>query len=349
MTVRRCPKCKTAHQDDGRPGCACKAGAPVAEPDFTPLHIRPYVHVPESADQQEQTSRSSALGGRTPESGGGAPALRKPADRPGPPDRSAGQDEDSQGSAASVTVRRPKAAPPGGEAGSDRERRRRRVGAVAGAAVAVAAVSAAVFGGLLMAENAFDHPGPDEYQGGPTMMVPTVKAPHPSDSPAQTDSPTPPAASPRELLSAPPSSTPSATPTHQKTADSTKPTASASTGSHQPPPSDGTPPVLKKGDTGPEVVDLQNRLKTVGGLYSDASDGIYDDGLQKAVTTFQQWRSVQGDPAGVYGEHTRQVLESETGGPRDVPPAQGAVAAPSLRAAAPAAAGPPGGRRPAAG
>jgi hypothetical protein len=319
VTVRRCPQCQTARQDDGRPGCACRADESAPEPDFTPLHVRPFVRVAEAADREVPAAENPAAGRHTPESVGAAPAPAAGPDQAPVPERQ-GQDTELTATARpSGSVHR------GTGTGDDAARRRRRAGTVAGMSVAVAAVSAALVGGWLMLKDSLGQPVPDGYRGGPTLMVPTVGPPHPSVLPSETGVPT------RAGTGAPgtsrsTASAGTATPTGSATGKpggGGHPSPSTTSGSgpgpgpgDEPPPDDGgAPPVLSVGDTGPEVTDLQNRLKTVGGLYSDPSDGVYDQGLKDAVTTFQQWRAVQGDPAGVYAERTRAALERETGGP----------------------------------
>lgn len=100
-----------------------------------------------------------------------------------------------------------------------------------------------------------------------------------------------------------------------------QPSASASTQQPAPPPTasgaadpDG-PGTLREGDSGPEVTDLQERLRRIPDVYKDGStDGTYDANLTAAVARFQLWYGIRGDEDGVYGDDTRRDLESRTGG-----------------------------------
>ncbi|WP_169808214.1 peptidoglycan-binding domain-containing protein, partial [Streptomyces hygroscopicus] len=80
------------------------------------------------------------------------------------------------------------------------------------------------------------------------------------------------------------------------------------------PPEPPGPPVLRKGDSGPEVVELQKRLGQLL-LYIGVSDGKYDDGVRNAVSNYQSQHDITDDPDGVYGENTRNDLESRTDEP----------------------------------
>ncbi|MER5428148.1 peptidoglycan-binding protein [Streptomyces sp. NPDC002588] len=71
---------------------------------------------------------------------------------------------------------------------------------------------------------------------------------------------------------------------------------------------------LREGDSGPEVTDLQKRLLRIPDVYKDgATDGRYTTVLTEAVARFQLWYGIRGDEDGVYGDDTRQALESRTG------------------------------------
>ncbi|MFF3501330.1 peptidoglycan-binding protein [Streptomyces sp. NPDC003247] len=74
------------------------------------------------------------------------------------------------------------------------------------------------------------------------------------------------------------------------------------------------PGTLREGDTGPEVTDLQQRLRRIPNVYDDGpTDGRYGTVLTEAVARFQLWYGVRGDETGVYGDDTRRDLESRTG------------------------------------
>ncbi|WP_326799593.1 peptidoglycan-binding protein [Streptomyces sp. NBC_01808] len=75
------------------------------------------------------------------------------------------------------------------------------------------------------------------------------------------------------------------------------------------------PPVLGPGDSGPEVTELQHRLRQVGLGLLQPADGAYDDGVRTSVRTFQSVNGLEEDERGVYGPETRQELESRTDEP----------------------------------
>jgi peptidoglycan hydrolase-like protein with peptidoglycan-binding domain len=125
----------------------------------------------------------------------------------------------------------------------------------------------------------------------------------PSTSTGPTPSPTPTSASPSPSASATPS--PSAT-----TAGAT---ASASTDSGNDD-SQGDAQVLRPGDEGSGVTELQLRLRQLG-LYHGRTSGYYDYRVENAVRSYQFARGITQDEYGVYGPATRARLESETSEP----------------------------------
>ncbi|MEU8652015.1 peptidoglycan-binding domain-containing protein [Streptomyces sp. NPDC048737] len=81
-----------------------------------------------------------------------------------------------------------------------------------------------------------------------------------------------------------------------------------------PPADPDGPGTLREGAAGPEVADLQQRLRRIPNVYDDgATDGRYDTVLTEAVARFQLWYGIRGDESGVYGDDTRRDLESRTG------------------------------------
>ncbi|MER6157006.1 peptidoglycan-binding domain-containing protein [Streptomyces sp. NPDC001868] len=70
---------------------------------------------------------------------------------------------------------------------------------------------------------------------------------------------------------------------------------------------------LREGDSGAEVSELQQRLLRIPNVYDNGStSGEYDAVLKEAVARFQLWYGIRGDETGVYGNDTRQDLESRT-------------------------------------
>ncbi|WP_229702727.1 peptidoglycan-binding domain-containing protein [Streptomyces albiflavescens] len=68
---------------------------------------------------------------------------------------------------------------------------------------------------------------------------------------------------------------------------------------------------LQRGDKGPEVTELQLRLRQLS-LYMGNDDGKYDNQVEEAVRRYQWARGITADEQGVYGGATRTSLESET-------------------------------------
>ncbi|MDK1475825.1 peptidoglycan-binding domain-containing protein [Streptomyces sp. 549] len=73
--------------------------------------------------------------------------------------------------------------------------------------------------------------------------------------------------------------------------------------------------LLREGDAGPAVADLQVRLLRVPDVYAGGSvNGRFDAQLTSAVARFQEWYGIRGDETGVYGDDTRRDLEALTEG-----------------------------------
>ncbi|MFJ4521924.1 peptidoglycan-binding protein [Streptomyces sp. NPDC088810] len=71
--------------------------------------------------------------------------------------------------------------------------------------------------------------------------------------------------------------------------------------------------VLRQGDSGHGVFELQVRLQQIPGIYDGgAIDGRYDAEVRAAVTLFQERYAVHGDESGVYGARTRFALMLRT-------------------------------------
>ncbi|MFF8013665.1 peptidoglycan-binding protein [Streptomyces sp. NPDC007929] len=207
--------------------------------------------------------------------------------------------------------------------GARRSGRRRRSLLVAATGACVAVVAAAGY-----ASGLFSYESPSRDTALPDDIRASVPD-APSSSPAS--------ASPRGSASAAPAApaapspspsrdgSPSASPSPSAPSASASPSQSPSPSAPQPsgsvtsaeqaPPDNGRrkagPTVLRLGDRGPEVTELQLRLRQLY-LYDDDTDGIYDDRVADAVRTYQWSRGVQSDELGVYDRATREKLESET-------------------------------------
>jgi hypothetical protein len=105
--------------------------------------------------------------------------------------------------------------------------------------------------------------------------------------------------------------------TEKEARATTPPPAPSAPASSAPAQDDGVDPdgpgTLREGDSGPEVAELQQRLRRIPNVYDDGSTaGRYDAVLKEAVARFQLWYGIRGDETGVYGNDTRQDLESRT-------------------------------------
>ncbi|MBR8641442.1 peptidoglycan-binding protein [Streptomyces tuirus] len=135
-----------------------------------------------------------------------------------------------------------------------------------------------------------------------TPSAPAAPPPSPSDSGSPSASPSPSASS--------------ASPSPSQPASPSAPSASATaTAPEHAPPDNGRqnagPTTLRLGDRGPEVAELQLRLRQLY-LYDEDADGDFDSRLEDAVRTYQWSRGIQSDDLGVYDRETRARLESET-------------------------------------
>ncbi|MEV5881360.1 peptidoglycan-binding domain-containing protein [Streptomyces sp. NPDC052020] len=337
-----CPRCGAQRRADRTPSCGCgrqasdalrearEAQAAAAE-DFDPLRIRPYVELgTPSASAPAPAEPDATMPLRA--AGPGAPPGEASAVPPAAP---AGAPSAADPRLFESAEREPgPALGPAADGGTDgdwdggegRPRRRRRgvlLGA-AGAAVAVVAV-AGYAGGLFSYETpSRDGALPREVRAGvPEPSAATASAP-----------PAPPAGTPTRPGSASPSpsadGSPSASPTPAPTPSSASPTPSRSpsptaspttarpTATARQPGDDDREDghessVLRRGDRGPQVADLQTRLRKVY-LYTGEVDGVFDQRVEDALRNFQWSRGIRSDELGVYGPETRQRLEAETSG-----------------------------------
>ncbi|MFD5079486.1 peptidoglycan-binding protein [Streptomyces sp. NPDC058371] len=344
-----CPECGTHREPDGTPSCACTqrasdalrdartADAAAAE-DFDPLRIRPYVDVGGTADADLAGPPHADLGGAPhagradrDETGRGEPArdetgrsqtardetrrgesartMPLPRAMPGPEPEEVRLPQE-QGHATEAPG---SAFPPSG----NRPRRRRRIALVGAAGAVVGVLAAAGFATGLLSYDSPERDGalPDAVRESVPEESPDGTASAPASRSA---SPTAPA---RETASAGGGPSPSASssgrsakPSRPATPTEAPPTARA-TGSIGPPDDSGQDKrgaqVLRPGDQGPEVTELQLRLTQLA-LYIGTADGTYDSQVEEAVRRYQVARGITTDEQGVYGPSTRTSLESET-------------------------------------
>ncbi|MFB8754030.1 peptidoglycan-binding domain-containing protein [Streptomyces nigra] len=285
-----CPACGAARAPDGTPACDCadraadarreaRTAEVAAAEDFDPVRIRPFVGLAEADDG----------GADTPPLAGEIPA-----GSPAPP--SATTDEESP-----AAPERP---------------RRRRAPLIAGAGALLAvAVTGASFGGL------FGYDGPERGGADGGLRAPLPDATSSEAGTGSSAAAGVPSTAASAASSGPSGGAPSATgstgvsptPAEGSGTPSAGPSGAAPSEGQTPSPTGqaGEPPVLRRGDRGPEVVELQLRLRRTG-LYAGEADGVYGGSVESAVRAYQLTRVVLDDESGVYGRPTRTALESET-------------------------------------
>ncbi|MET8077561.1 peptidoglycan-binding domain-containing protein [Streptomyces sp. NPDC005303] len=303
-----CPECGAPRGTDNTPSCGCtqrasdalrdaRTAEAAAAEDFDPLRIRPYVELDdETAPVPRVPAPDATMPLRVP---------TPPAATPSPADLSLFEAAGGSSSRGETTGAHP-----------HRTRRRTVLLAAIGAVVAVVAAAG-------LASGLFAYEPPSRDQAAPRDVRPAVpdattsaasappstataslrpsSAPPPataSASPSASPSPSRSSASPAPSRSVEPSATPSAS-------AATKPAAGSDAAREV------TPPVLRRGSEGPEVVELELRLSQVG-LYSRKAAGHYNEGVEDAVAAYQWQRGIQGAEHGVYDLVTRERLESET-------------------------------------
>ncbi|GAA0904501.1 peptidoglycan-binding domain-containing protein [Streptomyces thermoalcalitolerans] len=228
---------------------------------------------------------------------------------------------ESTAAGPAVKAEGPRPAPRGG--------RRRRTAVVLAGSAAVAAVAAAGFAGGLLSP---DSPRQDrashfvresapeaseDVSGAPSPTASTVSAPasapaSASGSPSAGESTSP---SPSAPASSTASQSPSASPSPTGAGPSAGPEQSEPAGpatTLKAPAPENPGPVLRRGDQGAEVAELQQRLRQLH-LYTGKADGFYSGRVERAVRTYQWTRGIREDEPGVYGPATRARLEAETG------------------------------------
>ncbi|MBV7698438.1 peptidoglycan-binding protein [Streptomyces sp. TRM70350] len=298
----RCPECGAPRGADNTPSCACgeraaealrdaRTAEQAAAEDFDPLRIRPYV----ALDATAPDAPTEAVPPAEP-----TLPLPAPTSPPAPAITRATESEPRPRTA------RPRPA-----------RRRTALLAASGAVVTVAAAAG-------FASGLFSYEPPTRDSAAPESVreaVPEARTTRPSPTPTATTpsatTPTPPSPSPTPPPTPTPTqarTTPPASPPPSPTPAQPSPPPVRATGSLAPSDRDEPAPTLRRGDSGPEVTELQLRLRQLY-LYNDDPHGHYTQEVENAVRNYQWARGVQTDELGVYGEETRQKLESETSEP----------------------------------
>ncbi|MFI9046262.1 peptidoglycan-binding protein [Streptomyces sp. NPDC053427] len=319
MTAQTCPHCLAPARGDGRPTCLCAA---VGAEGFDPLRIRPYVSLPGQDGADEEGNAGSDGSGDGPDTRTGTvslvpeplPTAPRPR-RSGPTSRTFVSSE--AGPAARDTADEPPGAgAPGGPAGRALPRKRALSAVLAVAGAAVAATAVLIAGEVLSGGERDRAAPPDHATAAPTAAFPTRGGPRPSATGAPSATPPHRSASQRPGGRPAPRETP--TPDRPATPRPPAPTQASGSVGHTPGGRPSTAPtgpiVLREGSSGPEVTELQNRLRQLGG-YAGPEDGRYDADVRDAVSRYQQTYAVTGDPDGVYGERTRASLEAGTDEP----------------------------------
>jgi hypothetical protein len=325
-----CPECGKPRGADGTPTCSCarrasdvhrqsRTAEAAAAEDFDPVRIRPFVDIDANAGAEEGSTPGAEAEGAAAESetAGTDAGAAKDVDERQQPDH-AGELADAsttvvQGGPASLSDG-DLLTPPRADGTSARRRRPRALLVTGAAAAAAVVVAGGIVGGLFW----YDGPSREgSVSGGVRAGLPQTR-PSGHDPSSSGASLTP---SSSAQSSATTSSSPGATSADDRAAPtatggpSGSPPAATATatapGAPVPSASDGRDPVLRYGDKGPEVVELQLRLRQIGYYRGDA-DGDFDRDVESAVRGYQLTRVILKDESGVYGVATRASLEAET-------------------------------------
>ncbi|MCQ9132147.1 peptidoglycan-binding domain-containing protein [Streptomyces hilarionis] len=294
-----CPLCGAPRAADGAPGCVCarlasdahrsdRTAQAAAAEDFDPVRIRPFVVLGDDLDPPGDAAHEAPA--RTP-SAPEAPPRATP--------------EAHSGARPDVPV---------GDPPSDARRPgRRRVRLLVLAGLLATAVTAAVLAVFLVYHGPVRDGSSAKGVRAPVPVetsesVTTAGRPSAQASRARPSATASRSTSPSASAPAPATPSRSAEPSPTPSADATGTAAPA------PGPTQSAPPVLRLGDTGPEVAELQTRLSRIGS-YDGRADGVYSRQVQAAVGTYQLTRGILRDESGVYGAATRASLEAETAEP----------------------------------
>ncbi|MFI6564365.1 peptidoglycan-binding protein [Streptomyces sp. NPDC050534] len=295
-----CPECGQLRAADGTPTCSCthraaearretRSAEVAAAEDFDLVRIRPFVAIDVDSGPAETAAEETQQVGST--------GLLDGTHIPGAPD----------------ALDELPAQPPSDGVPSRRRRPRSLLVAGGGAAVAVL-VTGGVIGGVFW----YDSPARDDSaSSGVRAGLPAQRSSGDASSSADPSRTAPSASASVTSTTPSPSATSSAgrgipaAPGDPSASVPTAATTATATGAPAPTGPGGEDPVLRYGDKGPEVVELQLRLKQIG-FYDGDADGDFDRQVENAVRTYQLARVILNDPAGVYGAATRASLEGET-------------------------------------
>ncbi|WP_406437575.1 peptidoglycan-binding protein [Streptomyces sp. NBC_01613] len=318
-----CPECGKPRAADGTPTCSCarrasdihretRTAEAAAAEDFDPVRIRPFVEIDVNSASLEAAAAKNEAGRTHPAETVG---VSKDAEESQQPDNSGelGGDgptpADEDGPVPSSLDELPPQLPP------DDAPNRRRPARVLLAIAAGAAVAVLVTGGIIGGFFWYDSPSRNEsVSGGLRAGLPEERPSgnHPSSGdPSRTASPAQSSATSTSSPSTTSSGTQVSAPGANGPSGNAPSATATATGAPAPSESGGRAPALRYGDKGPEVVELQLRLRQVG-YYDGGADGDYDRQVESAVRGYQFTRVILQDESGVYGTATRASLESET-------------------------------------
>ncbi|MCZ4607846.1 peptidoglycan-binding protein [Streptomyces sp. Lzd4kr] len=327
-----CPECGTPRAADNTPSCGCgerasealrdaRTAEAAAAGDFDPLRIRPYVEL--EGDNAAETMQLRQVDPQQPAPP--APAATDDAQTLATPLASGATIPNAQDLSLFESTPTQPTAPTDesdwddvDEARGTGRRHRRTILLGAGGALVVVMTAAGLASGM------FTYDAPSRKTALPHDVRASVPAPSTSESettaaPTETATgsvPAPTSASPSEspTESPPPTrstSSPSQTPSTEPTKSPSTTAAATDPDEESPAARQPTPPVLSRGDRGPEVTELELRLTQLG-LYTRQARGNYNEGVEDAVARYQWARGIQSDDYGVYDLETRERLESET-------------------------------------
>jgi hypothetical protein len=217
----------------------------------------------------------------------------------------------------------------GEDEGPGRSRRSRRAATLLGVSAAVVAVVAAA--GYASGLFSYESPARDGAAPEARASIPDARSSVTASASSPPTAVPPPVSSPPTAPAgaAPPlGAGPSLSPSVSATADSASPsrpgagfgqspdpTPPAQTTTTAPAPTTAPPATtLRRGDQGPQVTELQQRLAQAH-IYTGSADGFYDQHVESSVGAYQWYHHITADDRGVYGPATRASLESETSRP----------------------------------